>query len=436
MIEVFSIFYQLVVFLIIFSFPFTPNILNDFIGFKKSFNIIDAHTINIIFFLYLSLLLSFTGINLILFFKTYFILAIVFIIFNMKKLSKILNKENITLFFLFLLIVLSIFFYLAQNLRLESDGHLWLEKVLIFYNGYDIQSIKDVPSHPEYPHLGSYIWAFFWKNSILNLEYFGRYFQPYFYVISIFLIINNLGFNNNKLKILLILFLILISFEPYLFGGYQEYLIFTTIIVAIRYVLLIDFNNPKNLNLISLILLILYINCWFKDEGVVYFIIFGFLLIYFINRKLLTKIYFFLFIAFLLILQIILQKFLIGIHGFPHNNLIELFNLLNNPEILFIKILKISEGIMISFIKYPLWLLTLFSLLLYLFFIKKYEKLFMYVSSSLILNLAFIFVVFLGFSEYEWYIRVTLDRLMFQTSGLYLIFSFLLIKNLKIIQKK
>lgn len=436
MIEVFSIFYQLVIFLIIFSFPFTPNILNDFIGLKKSFNIIDAHTINIIFFLYLSLLLSFTGINLILFFKIYFISAIVFILFNMKKLSKILNIENITLFFLFLLIVLSIFFYLAQNLRLESDGHLWLEKVLIFYNGYDIQSIKDLPTHPEYPHLGSYIWAFFWKNSILNLEYFGRYFQPYFYVLSIFLIINNLGFNNNKLKILLILFLILISFEPYLFGGYQEYLIFTTIIVAIRYVLLIDFNNPKNLNLISLILLILYINCWFKDEGVVYFIIFGFLLIYFINRKLLTKIYFFLFIAILLILQIILQKFLIGIHGFPHNNFIELFNLLNNPEILFIKILKISEGIMISFIKYPLWLLTLFSLLLYLFFIKRYEKLFMYVSCSLILNLAFIFVVFLGFSEYEWYIRVTLDRLLFQTSGLYLIFSFLLIKNLKILQKK
>ena len=250
------------------------------------------------------------------------------------------------------------------------------------------------------------------------------------------MIINNLSFNNKKLKILLILFLILISFEPYLFGGYQEYLIFTTIIVAIRYVLLIDFNNPKNLNIISLVLLILYINCWFKDEGVVYFIIFGLLLIYFINIKFLTKIYFFLFMAFLLILQIILQKYLIGIHGFPHNNLIELFNLLNNPEILFIKILKISEGLMISFIKYPLWLLTLFSLLVYLIFIKKNEKLFLYVSSCLILNLAFIFVVFLGFSEYEWYISVTLDRLMFQTSGLYLIFSFLLVKDLKIFQKK
>ena len=436
MIEIFSILCQLIIFITIFSFPFTPKILNNSIGSKKTFNIIDAHTINVIFFLYLSLLISFTGINLIIFFKIYFVLAVVFILFNLKKLSKIFNNENITSLFLFLLIVLSIFSYLAQNLRLESDGHMWLEKVLIFYNGYDIQAVKEVPSHPEYPHLGSYIWAFFWKNSILNLEYFGRYFQPYFYVLSIFLIINNLSFNNKKLKILLILFLILISFEPYLLGGYQEYLIFTTIIVAIRYVLLIDFNNPKNLNIISLVLLILYINCWFKDEGVVYFIIFGLLLIYFINIKFLTKIYFFLFMAFLLILQIILQKYLIGIHGFPHNNLIELFNLLNNPEILFIKILKISEGVMISFIKYPLWLLTLFSLLVYLIFIKKYEKLFMYVSSCLILNLAFIFVVFLGFSEYEWYISVTLDRLMFQTSGLYLIFSFLLVKDLKIFQKK
>ena len=120
MIEVFSIFYQLVIFLIIFSFPFTPNILNDFIGLKKSFNIIDAHTINIIFFLYLSLLLSFTGINLTLFFKIYFILAIVFILFNMKKLSKILNIENITLFFLFLLIVLSIFFILLKIFGLSQ----------------------------------------------------------------------------------------------------------------------------------------------------------------------------------------------------------------------------------------------------------------------------------------------------------------------------
>ena len=168
MIEIFSILCQLIIFLTVFSFPFTPQILNNSIGSKKTFNIIDAHTINIIFFLYLSLLLSFTNINLMLFFKIYFVLAVVFILFNYKKLRKKFDDENIIFSFLFLLIVLSIFSYLAQNLRLESDGHMWLEKVLIFYNGYDIQAVKEVPSHPEYPHLGSYIWAFFWKNSILK----------------------------------------------------------------------------------------------------------------------------------------------------------------------------------------------------------------------------------------------------------------------------
>ena len=113
MIEIFSILCQLIIFLTIFSFPFTPKILNDSIGSKKTFNNIDAHTINIIFFLYLSLLLSFTGINLIFFFKIYFVLAVVFILFNYKKLRKIFNNENIILFFLFLLIVLSIFSFFA-----------------------------------------------------------------------------------------------------------------------------------------------------------------------------------------------------------------------------------------------------------------------------------------------------------------------------------
>ena len=87
MIEIFSILCQLIIFITIFSFPFTPKILNNSIGSKKTFNIIDAHTINIIFFLYLSLLLSFTGINLIFFFKIYFVLAVVFILFNFKKLT-------------------------------------------------------------------------------------------------------------------------------------------------------------------------------------------------------------------------------------------------------------------------------------------------------------------------------------------------------------
>jgi len=78
MTEALSIFLQLLIFLVLFSFPFTPKFLNNSLNLKKTVNIIDAHTINIIFFLYVSLILSFTNIALETFFKGYLLLSIFF----------------------------------------------------------------------------------------------------------------------------------------------------------------------------------------------------------------------------------------------------------------------------------------------------------------------------------------------------------------------
>ena len=431
MTEALSIFLQLLIFLVLFSFPFTPKFLNNSLNLKKTVNIIDAHTINIIFFLYVSLILSFTNIALETFFKGYLLLSIFFVFYNLKNLK--LDLSNSFIFFLFILIVFSIFVSIAQNLRLESDGHLWLEKVLIFFNGEDIKLITTVPTHPEYPHLGSYIWAFFWKNSILELEYFGRFFQPYFYIISIFLIVNSLNFKNKNLKIFFILFLILITYDAYLFSGYQEYLIFTTLVIASRYIFLIDFKNSANTNLIFLIILILYINSWFKDEGLVYFILFSSVLVLFLNVTLKYKLYFFLSIIFLFLIQYFLQKYIIGLHGFPHNNLLSIFSELSNFKILFTKIFKITLGFLISFFKYPLWLIVLISAFFLVFFVKKLETISKYLMCCLILNFGFLMVIFLSFYSYEWYIRVTLDRLLFQTSGFYLIFFLIIMKKIKIL---
>ena len=432
MTEIFSIFTQLLIFLVLFSFPFTPKFLNNSFNLKQTFNIIDAHSINIIFFLYVCLLFSFTNIDLKIFFRIYFLLSIGFIILNFKNFNLNFDISRLFIFFLFLLVISSIFFSIAQNLRLESDGHLWLEKVLIFFNGKDIKLITNVPTHPEYPHLGSYLWAFFWKNSILELEYFGRFFQPYFYVLSIFLVINSLNFENKNFKIFFTLFFILITYDSYLFSGYQEYLIFTTLIIASRYIFLIDFKKKVNSGLVFLIILILYINSWFKDEGVVYYVIFSSLLIIFLNKSLKIKIYFFCLIFSLFFLQYLLQKYFIGLHGFPHNNLLLIFSELSNLKFLFIKIFKIILGFVISFIKYPLWIIVLISALFHVFFIKKLEIVSKYLISCLILNFGFIMTIFLSFDQYEWYIRVTLDRLLFQTSGFYLIFFLIILKNLKI----
>ena len=87
------------------------------------------------------------------------------------------------------------------------------------------------------------------------------------------LISENINFQNIFYKILIIVFFIIITFEPYLLAGYQEYLIFSTLIIAARYISFFNFNNARNYKFIFLILTILYLNCWFKDEGVVYFII-------------------------------------------------------------------------------------------------------------------------------------------------------------------
>ena len=139
----------------------------------------------------------------------------------------------------------------------------------------------------------------------------------------------------------------------------------------------------------------------------------------------------------LLLLQYYLQKYVIGIHGFPHNNLSTIITELFNIKLFLNKIFDIFLGMLISFIKYPLWLLILFSIFLSLIFNKKLEKLKKLLLYGLILNLGFIFILFLSFGQesYQWYIKVTLDRLLFQTSGVEILLIVFALKNLKIIYK-
>ena len=47
----------------------------------------------------------------------------------------------------------------------------------------------------------------------------------------------------------------------------------------------IDFEKTINSKFIFIILSILYINCWFKDEGTVHFIIFSTLLVFVSNKS-------------------------------------------------------------------------------------------------------------------------------------------------------
>lgn len=436
MIEVFSILFQFIIFLIIFSFPFTPKVLNDELNIKRvNLNLIDAHSLNLIFFIYVCLIISFLNINLEVFFRIYFLISLIFIVFNLKKINLNFNKIDILHFLVFFLLIISIFFSIAQNLKLEWDGHHWIEKVLIFYNDNEIEALKNVTVHSYYPHLGSYIWAFFWKNSFLELEYFGRYFYVYFYIVAIFLFFNSFNLKNKIIKLFILLFFILITYEPYLFAGYQEFLIFSSLIFASRYISLIDFKKI-NLKLTSLILLILYTTCWFKDEGIIYFLIFSSILVVFLNISNLSKISFIFCIIGLLIFQYLLQKYLIGIYDFPQKvSISDIFYDLTNFKILFTKLFKILMHCLIAFIKYPLWLIICICVLIQLFFTNRIDVHSKYFLVCLFLNLAFIISIFFTFKNFDFMLKVSLDRLLFQTSGFYLALIFLSFKNIKLIDK-
>ena len=114
MIEVFSIFAQFLIFLIIFSFPFTPKILNNTFKVKQfNFSLIDTHSINIIFFIYFCLFFSFLNIDLTILFKIYFLLSLIFIVFNIKKFD--FKNFDILPFFVFSLLIVSIFFFFSTK---------------------------------------------------------------------------------------------------------------------------------------------------------------------------------------------------------------------------------------------------------------------------------------------------------------------------------
>ena len=47
----------------------------------------------------------------------------------------------------------------------------YLPKATAFFQNY---FVEDLTKKTEYPYYPSYLWAFFWKNSFLSYEYFGR----------------------------------------------------------------------------------------------------------------------------------------------------------------------------------------------------------------------------------------------------------------------
>ncbi len=437
MIEILNIFVQFFIFLAFFSFPIN-NLSTKFFTIKIPNNdFFSIISLNILIHLNLFLIISFLNIDIQKYFLLMLILGFFLLIDNFFKNITYWKKNTDNFFYkvLFVILIFAVFFDVSENLKLEWDAlSHWIYKTKNFYYGYGINNLDKV-SFAEYPHLGTFIWSFFWKNSILKLEYFGRLFFCFFYLVSIFNLANNILLKTSYyIKILVTTFIVFISYDIFLFSGYQGYLIFSILIIFSNFYLnLYNKEHSENYNFNFLFFLIIGFQSviWFKDEGIFYFLIISSCSILFIKISLLKKIFLLFFSFSFPLIQFFIQKNIIGFYGFQadiiHSSLYELLNI----KILFFKLFLITKYILISFVKYKLWIINLFSLFL-IFFLDK--KLFLNLKPwiiILLLNFALLYAIYLHTPyDLEFLLKVTLDRLLFQTSGFYLVFPLFLIKRL------
>jgi len=166
MIELSLALLQIFIFIIIFSYPL--NIYNiKQISKSYKFGFYDIILINIILHLSVYLCLSFFKINLQIVFAIQLIIGLIFFINHRKKYLYFL-KENFLIFIFFLSTIFSLFVIIIWDPILTWDGiSHWFFKAQIFYQNGEYSQLKEVPSN-HYPHLGSYVWAFFWKIVFYN----------------------------------------------------------------------------------------------------------------------------------------------------------------------------------------------------------------------------------------------------------------------------
>ena len=415
MIEILNISFLAFVMIWITSFPLINFFKNK--NFLKSCSTIEKNTINLSFLLNTFLISSFFEINFSLFYYILLFLPLVNIFFF----SKVnFNTNHILLFLFIFLLSISI----SSTLVLEWDAaSIWIYRVKNFFYGNSFFNLSDIPGVLSYPHLGTYLWSFFWYNSFFEAEYTGRIFYIFSYSLSILIIIN-LTKDDFLKKLILALILITISLDYYLLSGYQEYLVFS-------YLIFIFYFYEKYLKYTKIIFLIpvgLFINAiiWIKNEAT-FFVLFFFLFVFFQHyiNKLRVRyeliILFFIFIISVSIKYYFFYSFFdvinSGWQGYKINNYSNFIQL----NYFFDRSFSIILSIIIALVKCKIYLV--FFLVIVFSYNKKnnnYIKPFLF---FLILNIILIFLIYYFANDTDWkhYMATTVDRLLFQTSGIFLI---------------
>ena len=401
-----------IIFLLCFSCILLSNLfLIDFFVQKigiKNLSLMDIFSINITTLMFFLLILSFFTLNLFIVLLVFFILSLLSLTIGNN--SKINIKKNIFYEYLLFIIFCTILSVdLVANLKLEWDGHGWYFHALNFKENNNFFNLENLLRNNQ-PHLGGILWGLFWKLSIVDNEYFGRIFFVILYVTSISAVSAIISKRIID-RVLISSFLIFITYDKFLFGGYQEILMFSLVVIIIN---ILHRLNLKKLSWFQVIYISLLSSLllWTKNEGIFFFgIILGYLIY---NQRIKKKIILSIFSLFLIILKLYLISINSSASEITLNSNLSIFN-----SFFFEKITFIFLHIFVAFFKYPIWII----LLLILIFKKKLE----YKTSILYFILSSIFMIYLiylmqDYKIFKWMVTGSLDRIVFQSSGFIVIF--------------
>ena len=434
MIELFGIFTSLLIFIGFSLFPFQVQYCEKVL-FKKENCLYDVFFLNLLINFSILFLISFTKINtfycFIIILSCSFLTNIYFFIKNKKNFIKYININ----FLFFIIFNLILYFYIAKDPTLSWDGqNNWFYKAQNFFYDYNFFDLKELKEANYYPHFGPFLWGFFWKNSLLQFEYSGRLFYVFIFLVSIFSICDLLN-KKNHIIILISSVIILMCFDIFLFKGYQEVLIFSFLIYLSKNIYHYILTEKK----LYLIICFLSLNFlpWIKNEGYLYPIIFNLSLLFTIKyfpKKFEILLFIFLSVILLIIKNLIFYKYMS-------------INLLHGGNLdLFLSVQDLKEfissmlvGFVVAIFKYKIWLFILASIFLF-YKRKNIQNKDIILIKILNINLFLFILLVLGiyFSVMHhsyglnWWIDNSLDRILYQISGLLIILIIFKINYLKI----
>tara|TARA_B100000029_G_scaffold515928_1_gene625605 strand:+ start:1954 stop:3258 length:1305 start_codon:yes stop_codon:yes gene_type:complete len=431
MIEILNIFYLIIVTFIIFSFPLSNVLLKKKI-YKYNYNIFELYTFNLVLILNFLLVLSFLKLDTI---NIYFFLLSAAIL-NLFFFDWSQFKKLTSIIILFTIFLIAYSLNIASYPNLEWDASVnWIFKVLNFKNNYNFENLINIPGVKEYPHIGTYTWALFWRASFFDYEYTGRIFYLFVYLVGFFTLTSNLKIKNLN-KIILLIIIITLAFDKILFSGYQEPLMFFLCIVFTLFAQKITPDKKYNLNYFFLILCANLI-LWTKNEGMFILLFLSFFIL--LRRKISNSFKFFLILTFITLIILKHNIFIyyfdssfIGWSGYKFLKINELFTL----EILQ-RLPYLLYQVLISFFKYPIYLIFIILLLTRLIKDKNFKKYLNYIT-FFIINIAMAVSIFYFVKDPNWkfHAQVGLDRMLYQTSGVYLIFIINFLNNFKLFNIK